>query len=296
MNLELNIVNILFIVLITPFALLMEGFRRKIIARMQHRIGPPVWQVFFDIWKLISKKETESLAKRNWFFRWTPLLYFLVTLLLFIFVPITILSFEYDFILLIYLLVLDSALYVLAGFASNNPFASLGSMREMIVMVCYEMIFTVAIVAVMVVEQATSLASIGSSFLLIKVPLAALCFFYVVLIEVRVTPYDTVEAGTEIMESVKTEYYGKKLAFMELAKDLKLTFFAMLWIFLFIGFYNIFLFLALTVVMVWVLSFTQATTCRYRVDQVLKRYTIVLGIALFELARIMLWGGGLGWI
>ncbi len=295
MNLELSIVNVVFLILIAPFALLMEGVRRKSIARMQNRIGPPIWQPFYDIWKLLFKGDTDSIAKRNWFFRWTPLLYFLATLILFVFIPLTMLSFEYDFILLIYLLVLDSALYVLAGFASNNPYSTIGSMREMIVMVCYEMIFTVAIVTVMVAENATTLAAIGDAFMLHKVPLAALCMFYVVMIEVRVTPYDTVEAGTEIMESVKTEYYGRKLALMELAKDLKLAFFAMLWIFLFIGVHHILLFLALTVIMVLVLAFTQATTCRYRVDQTLKRYTVVLGIALFELARILLWGGGLAW-
>ncbi|MFH1638606.1 MAG: complex I subunit 1 family protein [Candidatus Woesearchaeota archaeon] len=295
MNLDLSIANVVFILLIVPFALLMEGVRRKVIARMQHRVGPPVWQPFYDVLKLLKKGETRSLANENWFYRWTPFLYFITTIVLFMFIPLAMLSFEYDFILLIYLLVLDSALYVLAGFASNNPYSTIGSMREMVVMVCYEMIFTVAIVAVMVAEKATSLAEIGNSFILFKVPLAAICLFYVVLIEVRVTPYDTVEAGTEILESVKTEYYGRNLAYMELSKDLKTTFFAMLWIFLFIGVHNILLFLALTVLMVWVLGFTQATTCRYRLDQVLKRYTFVLGIALFELARIMLFGGGFAW-
>jgi len=145
MSLELNIVNILYVLLVIPFALVMEGIRRKAIARMQNRIGPPIIQPIYDILKLFKKGKTDTLAKENLFFKVVPIITFLIAFGFFLFLPLNIISFKNDFIFLIYLLVLESALFVLAGFASNNPYSAIASMRELILMVSYEMIFTIVI-------------------------------------------------------------------------------------------------------------------------------------------------------
>lgn len=286
MTLDINIVSVIFLVLIIPFSLLAEGIRRKILARMQNRIGPPIWQPVYDVIKLWKKAPSDTLAKKNIFFTITPILYFVITFALFLFIPFSIISFEYDFILFIYILVLDSLLYVLVGLASNNPYSIIGSTRELTLMVCYEIVFTIVIITIFVFNNVISLSQFNSLFLFWKLPIAAVCFFYVALVEIRVTPYDTVEAYTEVLESVKSEYSGKGLAFLEFAKALKLIFFAMLAVFLFIGLDNLLLFFILSILMVIVFAFTQATTCRYRIDQVFKIFTIVLVFAIIEFVRI----------
>ena len=286
MNLSINIVSIVFLILIIPFSLLMEGVRRKLVARMQNRIGPPIWQPIFDVIKLWNKGGSDSLASKNVFFVVAPLLYFLVTLGLFLFVPFSIISFDFDFLLLIYLLILDSALYVLIGLASNNPYSILGSMRELILMLSYELILAVTLITIFVFNNILSVAQFDSFFLFWKLPIATVCFLSVVFMGIRVTPYDTVEATTEILESVKSEYSGKGLAFLELAKSLKLAFFAILTVFLFIGEIHLLLFFIVSILMVILFSFTQATTCRYRLDQTLNIFIFILVLALIEFTRI----------
>jgi len=286
MGLELSIASIVFLLLLVPFALVMEGIRRKTVARMQNRIGPPVWQPIYDVLKLFQKGKTDTLAKENPFFWIVPILTFLSGLAFFLFIPFNIISFQHDFIFLIYLLVLESALFVLAGFASNNPYSTIASMRELILMVCYEMIFAIVILTVFIFEGVLSVAQFDSLFLFWKLPLAFICFMVLVAVEIRITPYDTVDAPTEVLESIRNEYSGKGLAFLKMADALKMTFFAAMLLYFFIGNFNMVAFFVLIPVAVMVFSFIQATTCRYRVDQTFKRLAFYLILALVEIVRI----------
>jgi len=263
-----------------------EGVRRKTVARMQNRIGPPIWQPIYDVLKLFQKGDSDTLAKENPFFRITPALTFLAGIALFLFIPFSIVSFQHDFIFLIYLLVLESALFVLAGFSSNNPYSAIASMRELILMVCYEMIFAVVILSVFIFEGIFSVAQFDSLFLFLKLPIAFVCFMVLVAVEIRITPYDTVDAPTEVLESIRNEYSGKGLAFLKMADALKTTFFAAMLLYFFIGNFNTIAFFVLIPVVVMVFSFIQATTCRYRVDQTFKRLTVYLILALIEIVRI----------
>lgn len=286
MGLELSIASIVFLLLVTPFALLMEGIRRKSVARMQNRIGPPIWQPVYDVLKLFKKGTSDTLAQENPFFKVVPVLTFLAGLALFLFMPFNIVSFKHDFIFLIYLLVLESALFVLAGFASNNPYSTIASMRELILMVSYEMIFAIVILTVFIFEGVLTVSQLNSLFLFWKLPIAFICFIALVAVEIRISPYDTVDAPTEVLESVRTEYSGKGLAFLKMADALKLTFFAVLILYFFIGSLNPFVLIALTPIAVIIFSFIQATTGRYRVDQTFKRLTFFLILALVEIVRI----------
>lgn len=270
---------------VLPLSLLLEGIRRKILAMMQNRVGPPIHQPFYDILKLFGKGKSDSRAKKNTFFNIIPILYFLATYSLFLFVPFHIVRFEYDFILLIYIIVLSSALYVIAGFASNSPLGIIGSMRESMLMVCYEMVFTVSFLTFVVFSGISSLANFPQTLILLRLPVASICLFSVVLLETRVTPFDTIEAPTEIMGSVETEYSGKGLAFIELAKYLKLVFFSFLTAMLFFGFSN-YLFLATSLVIMFVLIFCQATTPRYKLNQTFNIFLILLLLAVIEFVRI----------
>lgn len=286
MSLELSIVNVICILLVVPFALLMEGIRRKSVARMQNRIGPPVWQPIYDIIKLFQKGGSDTLARENLFFKITPAITFLIALAFFLFIPFNIVSFQHDFIFLIYLLVLESALFVLAGFASNNPYSAIASMRELILMVCYEMVFAIVILTIFIFENILTISQLDSSFLFLKLPIAAVCFIAIAAVEIRITPYDTVDAPTEVLESIKTEYSGEGLAFLKAAEALKITFFALLTVYFFIGSFNMPLLLILVPLTIIGFAFIQATTGRYRVDQTFKRLTFFLILALVEFVRI----------
>ncbi|KYK35656.1 MAG: hypothetical protein AYK18_02725 [Theionarchaea archaeon DG-70] len=286
MILNVSMLNALLLIFAIPISLLFEGMRRKLMARIQNRIGPPIWQPFYDVLKLWEKGESDSKANENVFFRITPILYLVTTFALFFFVPYPIIGFNVDFILFIYVLILSGGLYILSGFASNSPYGSIGSMRETILMVCYEIIFAIVIITFVLYTNIESLLFFNQTFLLLKLPLASLSLFIVALIEMRITPFDTVEAQTEIIGSVETEYSGRSLALLELSKILKFTFFIFLINMLFFGFKDILIFFGISLVMLFLFTFLQATTCRYRLDQTFKLLIFVLLLAVIELIRI----------
>ena len=276
----------MFLVLVIPISLLFEGMRRKLLARMQNRIGPPIWQPFYDIMKLFEKEKSDSKASENVFFKITPFLYLLTTFTLFFFIPFPLIGFQFDFILFVYVLILSGALYVLSGFASNSPYGSIGSMRELILMICYEAIFVVGIFTFILFSNIESLADFNQTCLIYNLPIASACLFVVALVEMRITPLDTVEAPTEIMGSVETEYSGRSLGFLEISKYLKSAFFIFLFTMLFFGFKDLLMFSIFSLIMLFVFTFTQATTCRYRVDQTFNLLMIVLLLVVIEFVRI----------
>lgn len=286
MVLDPSMFNLAFFVLILPMSLIFEGMRRKLIARMQNRVGPPLYQPFFDVIKLFRKEKSDSIARESIFFRVIPPIYFMVTYLLFLFIPLQIIYFDYDFILFIYLIVLSGALYIITGFSSNSPFGIIGSMRELILSVCYEMIFAISLVTFFVFNSILSFHEFNHTWMILRLPLASVCLLIVGLVETRITPFDTVEAPTEIMGSAETEYSGVELAFMEMGKYLKLTFFVLLTTMLLFGFQEITLFFLTALGMLFLFTFTQATTSRYRADQTLRVLMLVLILVIFEFIRI----------
>ena len=286
MILDVSMFKLMFLFLVVPISLLLEGIRRKLLARMQNRIGPPIWQPFYDVMKLFEKKESDSKATENVFFNITPFLYLVTTFALFFFIPFPLIGFQFDFILFVYVLILSGALYVLSGFASNSPYGSIGSMRELILMICYEAIFVVSIFTFILFSDIKSLTDFNQTLLIYNLPIASACLFVVALVEMRITPLDTVEAPTEIMGSVETEYSGRSLGFLEVSKALKSAFFIFLVTMLFFGIKDVIFFSILTLFMLFVFTFTQATTCRYRMDQTFRLLMIVLLLTVIEFVRI----------
>jgi formate hydrogenlyase subunit 4 len=276
--------EIIFFLLIPFIAMLYEGLYRKINARLQNRIGPPIIQPFFDIVKLFSKKKLKT--QNDPFFRVSPLLYFLATYSLFLFIPFSLIKFEYDFLLLLYLTILSSAFYILCGLSSDNPFGIVGSMREMILMIVYEITLVVSVVNFILKSNILSLANLNSSFLFLSLPLSSLGLFLVYLVELHVTPFDTTEAQTEIMAGSKTEYSGKNLAFMELATYMKRLFFIFFIPLVLFG-RDLIIILPLSVAFLFLYTFLQATTSRYRVDQALNFYIVVLFLVLLEFVLVV---------
>tara|TARA_Y100000034_G_scaffold26979_4_gene32132 strand:- start:1944 stop:2819 length:876 start_codon:yes stop_codon:yes gene_type:complete len=287
MNLDLGIAKLSVFILIPIFALLFEGIRRKVFARMQHRIGPPIHQPFLDIIKLFHKGKSDALGQENLFFRISPYLDFIVCWILFI--PILgILVFEYDFILLIYLLVLSGGLSILAGLSSNNPFSIISSIRDMILMICYEIIFAIILIIIMIFTNLTTLSQLNTIFLAYKLPLALIGFLYIMTAIIRITPFDTVSAHTEVLEGEETEFSGKGLAYLLWSAYVKDLFMAYLLLFLFIGYFPWYYLFMLSFVIAIIIAFIRATTCRYKVTQTFHRLVYVLVIVIVEFVRIRL--------
>lgn len=254
----------------------MEGIKRKLIARMQNRIGPPILQPFYDVWKLFNKK-----GATGGMLSILPILSFIGAWSIFLFFPMPIISFDFDYILVFYMYVFVSISLILAGIASDSPYGIIGSMREMVLMLVYEFAFFICIFTFFLYGGANSFTDMPSRVLITRVPLTIVALLGVILIELRIAPFDTAAAPSEIMAGYTTQYAGRDLAFFELAEMTKK--FAIVSIFAFLTFpHNMVWFIITSAGMYFVCAAAKVTSPRFRIDQALGAFAAIFFLAFIN--------------
>ncbi|MCX8130670.1 MAG: NADH-quinone oxidoreductase subunit H [Clostridia bacterium] len=127
---------ILQISVIIIFAPLVNGIIRKIKAKVQHRKGAPVFQMYYDLLKLF-KKDVVIPENSSWIFWITPYVYFISIIIAALFVPVIPQMFSFgftgDMVLFVYLLAIGRLFMVLAGLDTGSTFGGMGSSREMMI-------------------------------------------------------------------------------------------------------------------------------------------------------------------
>ena len=211
--------------------LLVGWVDRKVTARVQWRVGPPWYQNFADIIKLLFYKETlipEGVSKAM--FLGMPLVAAssaaLVSTILLVINGAPAKGFVGDLIVVVYLLAVPSIAIMLGGFASGNPLASLGSSREMKLMLSYELPFILSLIAPIIKSgYAISLGEIilyqHNNGIIIGSWSGAISFLAMLLcIQAKLgfIPFDIPEAETEIISGPLIEYSGKALGLFKMAK------------------------------------------------------------------------------
>ncbi len=222
------------------FGLLFRGIDRKLAARMQGRIGPPIIQPFRDLRKLLIKETIIPDGALSWLFNAAPLICLVAAILSLLYIPIfgqkALLDGFGDSILILYLLIVPSLALVVGGFASNSPYATVGAQREMVIMMSYE--FSLALVIVAIAWR-TAPVTDADPFMLSTVAaypiwnlvaspvgvIGALVLLSALLAvtpgEVSKVPFDIAEAETEIAGGILVEYSGRNLALFYLADTIK---------------------------------------------------------------------------
>jgi len=243
----MNIAGLLFNIMVFPgglFAILLglflTGVDRKIYARMQRRVGPPVYQPYLDIIKL-SQKETLIPKTANYIaFRAAPLLGFAGMLAAIAVIPVAgIYSGLYqsgDLLVILYLLSTPALALIIGASASGSPYSSVGLSREVTMVLAYEIPLLIAFLAVgmrvgMAMGQTATFSLSGivnfqlsKGALLFDLPMlpAFLAFLCCIPGTLGVVPFDIPEAETEITEGPLLEYSGKGLAMFKLTGGLKM--------------------------------------------------------------------------
>ncbi len=207
---------------------------RKITARIQYRIGPPWYQPFIDIVKLLGKETMIPQGASKSFFLTVPLAGLagvtLVSTLLCLsdFNPRA--GFVGDVIVVLYLLTLPALSLILGGFSSSNPLASVGASREMKMVLSYELPFILALLVpviksggILVIGGILNYQSAEGSVLysasgFLAFAAAILC----VQAKLGLVPFDISEAETEIVGGTLIEYSGPPLAIFKLTKAMML--------------------------------------------------------------------------
>ncbi|PIU41723.1 MAG: hypothetical protein COS99_03955 [Candidatus Omnitrophica bacterium CG07_land_8_20_14_0_80_42_15] len=260
---------------------------RKLTARLQWRVGPPWYQPFIDILKLLGKETIVPKGASKLTFLSAPLVSLASVTLVSTIVWMVDLnpskSFVGDIIVVIYLLTIPSIGLMIGGFASRNPLASLGASREMKLILSYELPFLLAIIvpiiktsgAIRIGELLTYQLGNG---LIVKNLSGMIAFFVVIFVlqaKLSLAPFDIPEAETELMSGPIVEYSGAPLAIIKLTKAMMLFTLPIFLIVMFLGGIstdgiNIVWGISKYIGLLALVSIIKNTNPRLRVDQALK--------------------------
>ena len=269
-------------------ALLYIGIDRKVTAHMQHRIGPPVYQEFLDVGKLLGKEDITPTPAQSAVFSAAPLVALGAIVSVMLLLPVSsaqpALTMVADLIVIIYLLNIPAICMMLGGYSSACPFGVVGAGRYVVQLFAYELVFIFAIIAAVVRVDSLSLPMIVGyqaqhgwlvlDWRLLPAVVAVLIAAQGKLLRV---PFDIPEAHTEIVHGALTEYTGPKLAIWRAAWDIEALAVAGLIVALFFGGPTTWLgipaivdFLIKTLLLAILWTVIRNIMARLRIDQALK--------------------------
>ena len=232
--------------------LLLCGIDRKLVARMQKRIGPPILQPFYDFFKLLGKETIVPAAANKTVFLLAPLVGLAAQVVLQLFIPV----FQFnafhgvaDVIVILYLLLIPALSVILGAASSGSPYAGVGLSREMVTVLSVELPLVLVLLAVAkTVGNAIgtglcfSLTDIvnyqianGSLITRLSMLPAVAAMLLIIPGETGSHPFDAAEAETEICEGMLAEYSGAPLAVYKLSHAIKLLTLTSLFVALFLG-------------------------------------------------------------
>lgn len=295
--------------------MLLCGIDRKVVAKMQKRVGPPILQPFYDFFKLLGKETIVPAAASKVVFLAAPLVGFAALVVIQLFIPVftfTVFSSVADVIVILYLLLIPAMAAILGGAASGSPYAGVGLSREMVTIISCELPLVLILLAVG--KTVGSFLGTGITFSLTDIAAyqaangclitkasmipAAIAMLLVIPGETGNHPFDAAEAETEICEGLLAEYSGAPLAVYKLTHAVKMLTLTSLFVALFLGGIGtgflladgIILFLICVVLTILTISLVHAVTARLKIEQIFKYYwTVVSGLALISL--VLAWYG-----
>ena len=209
---------LILIVLLAPIiGGLLYGIERKVRARMQRRIGPPILQPFYDFFKLLQKR-TVIVHSTHAFL---SIIHFLT-----LWFAVGILILGGDFIMVVYLHLMSSALLIIAGYSTRSIFSHLGANRLALSILAYEPVLILIAISVYLFTGSFNISSIYSLNvpLITKLPLAFVALILVLPIKLKKSPFDVAEAHQEITGGAEIEYSGVFFEFLYTAKWLDYVF------------------------------------------------------------------------
>jgi len=275
------------------FSTILMGYvERKMIAKMQLRVGPQyagryegVLQNFADLFKLLFKEISIPSNADKLFFVGVPFALMAVAGALIALVPFGpnwyIASPDVGAVLIFAIIAFTPLIVLLAGWASNSKYPFVGGLRALHQMISYEIPLILSGLGAVVLSGSLNLIKIvnaqsGLWFIFFQ-PLGAVVFFVGALAELERIPFDIPEADTELVAGWQTEYTGMAFGTFLLAQFIKMYAFAGIFTVFFLGGWlgpsflppEFWFILKVFFVMV-IMMIPRGTTARLRIDIMLR--------------------------
>ena len=313
-----------FTVVIIGFVLtLVMGFiyiERRGMGYMQSRLGPNrtgpfgLLQPVADALKVLLKENIVPDTADKLVHWLAPIVAFSPALMIFAVIPFQDKAVLADLnIGILYIVAISSVSTVgvfMAGWGSSSKYSLLGAMRNVAAVVSYEIPLVLAVVGVVMIAGSMSLNQIvlaqNIPFILLQ-PLGFLLFFIAGCAEINRSPFDLMEADSEIVAGFHTEYSGMKFAMFYLVEYAEALAISAIITTLFLGGWRgpllppIVWFVLKVFIVFFVMVWTRTTLPRVRIDQLMAlAWKFLLPLALINLVitaiQVLIWPTALPWI
>ncbi|MDO8577966.1 MAG: NADH-quinone oxidoreductase subunit NuoH [Dehalococcoidales bacterium] len=290
-------------------------YERRALARLQARLGPNragpfgLLQPVADVLKVLLKEDIVPAKADKIVHFLAPIVALVPALMIFVVIPFqnggSLADLDVGVLYVIAVGSVSTLGVFMAGWASNNKYTIISAMRDVAAVISYEIPLVLSLVGVMLLTGTQALNTIvitqGETFpLILTQPLGFLIFFIASLAEINRTPFDLMEADSEIIAGFHTEYSGMKFALfylMEYAETLAMsalvaTFFLGGWLGPFLPGW---LWLLVKVILVFfVIMWIRAVLPRVRIDQLMSfAWKFLFPLALLNLTitaiEVILW-------
>lgn len=204
---------------------------RRLIGRFQVRLGPNrcgpegILQLVADAIKLLTKEDIVPAKGDFWVHFLAPIVAFVPALMVFAVVPFHKGAVFTDLdVGILYVVAISSISVVgiyMAGWGSNNKYSLIAALRAVAQAISYELPVVMSVVGVILVAGSLSLSKIVEAqtipFFLLQ-PLGFLIFFLGSMAEINRSPFDLLEAESEIVTGYNMEYSGMKFGLLYLGE------------------------------------------------------------------------------
>lgn len=209
------------------FVLVLDVFlvwvERKVVARFQGRLGPNrlgpfgIIQPFADIIKLLIKEDITPIGADRILFNLAPPFAMAAVLLIWAVIPFSdgLLGADIN-VGVLYIVgvgAIGTLSIILAGWASNNKYSLLGAFRTVAQMIAYEVPMVIVLLVPVLLAGSMNVSEIVDSqgvWYIFIAPLAAIILLITAIAEIGRTPFDLLEAESEIVAGFHIEYTGMK--------------------------------------------------------------------------------------
>jgi NADH-quinone oxidoreductase subunit H len=307
----------LLLLLTIPTAFIVIQMELKVIALMQLRYGPNrvgpkgIFQSTIHGFKVLAKEDATPDQADRATFTMAPWMVFMAAAMSMLVIPFApgLVAFDSSIGVVYFFAVLGLSVVglLVAGWASYNKYSLLGGLRSAAQMVSYEIPLTLSVVGVVVLTGSLSFTQIIAwqaqhGWAVLWQFWAFPIFFIAATAEINRTPFDMVEADSEIVAGFATEYSGMRFGFFFFAEYVSLFVMSTIVVALFFGgwlapwpfpaqlggfigtLWGLLWFFAKTYFFVFVAVWMRATLPRVRVDQLMGlAWKALLPLALVNL-------------
>jgi NADH-quinone oxidoreductase subunit H len=287
------IIGVVLVMMPVVATLTLTWMERKVIGRIQNRIGPNrvgpwgIFQAFADAVKMLIKEDIIPSGADKWVFNLAPILIFFGAALLWAVIPFGPKQIAADLnIAALYIVAVGSITTVavlMAGWSSDNKYALVGTFRSVAQLLSYEIPMVLSIAAVTLLVGSMRLGAVVEAqtipFALV-LPATFIVYMLSAIAETGRSPFDLLEAESEIVAGYFIEYSGLKFGWFYIAEYGNTLAIAAIATTLFLGGWRgpwvsevpvlgPLYFALKAIVIVFVIMWIRGTWPRFRIDQML---------------------------